>query len=49
MAALEYYNDRDNRTWKKIDRWYKAYSADPMYPAEYNDFLIPMLSKEGYR
>lgn len=49
MAALEYYNERDNRIWKKIDKWYKAYSADPMYPAEYNDFLIPMLSKEGYR
>lgn len=49
MAALEYYNDRDNRIWKKIDKWYKAYSADPMYPAEYNDFLIPMLSQKGYR
>lgn len=48
-AEVEYYNDRDNKTWKKIDRWYKHYSSDPMYPAEFNDFLVPMLCKWWYR
>lgn len=48
-AEIEYYNDRDNKTWKKIDRWYKHYGSDPMYPAEFNDFLVPLLSKWWYR
>lgn len=25
----EYYNDRDNRTWKKIEKYLKIYQADP--------------------
>jgi hypothetical protein len=26
---LEYYNERDGKVWKKIDKWIKIFEADP--------------------
>jgi len=45
----EFYTNRENRTWKKIEEWYKIFQADPNYSELYKDHLIPILNKPWYR
>ena len=48
-AELDYYNNRDDRVRKKIDKRYKKFGSDPIYPAEYASHLKNILLKWWYR
>lgn len=48
-AELEYFNNRDEKIWKKIDEWYKRFNNDPMYPALFASDLEAMFAKKGQR
>ena len=45
----EFYTNRENRTWKRIEEWYKIFQADPNYSELYKEQLIPILNKPWYR
>jgi hypothetical protein len=47
-AQLEFYNERDNRAWKKIEIWYKMFEADPHFASLRWDQLEKLLTTPGY-
>lgn len=40
---MEYYTDRDNRIWKKIEKWKNSYETDPHFATMCNNELVPLL------
>ena len=44
-SEYEFYTNRENRTWKRIEDRYKIFQADPNYSELYKEQLIPILSK----
>ena len=47
---MEYYTDRDNRIWKKIEKWQKIYEADKHFPSFFrNNFQKMIDNKERPR
>lgn len=47
-AQLEFYNERDNRTWKKIEIRYKMFEADPHFASMRWEQMEKLLVKPGY-
>lgn len=45
---LDYYNNRDSKIWKKIDKWYSKFSSDPVFAKEFMAYLVPILSRWWY-
>lgn len=43
-AGMEYYTARDNRVWKKIERWQKYYEADAHFSSLYPRKLKAMIN-----
>ena len=48
-SEYEFYTNRENRTWKRIEERYKIFQADPNYSELYKEQLIPILKKPWYR
>ena len=44
----EFYTNRDNRTRKKIEQWYKIFEWDPKYSHFFADHLQHILNKKWY-
>ncbi|MEI8091448.1 MAG: hypothetical protein WCG98_04360 [bacterium] len=42
---MDYYTDRDDRVWKKIEKWQKVFEKDAHFPTFYRDILDKMVSK----
>ncbi len=47
-AKTEYYNDREWRTWKKIEVHMQKFEADPHFPSLWFNKLAPLLSTPWY-
>lgn len=47
-AQLEFYNEREWRTWKKIEKRYKMFEWDPHFATLYFDQLQPLLTSKWY-
>lgn len=45
-AGLEYYADREGRTWKKIEKRLNLYEKDPHFSTLWKEKLWPILEKE---
>jgi len=45
---MEYYADRENRTWKKIEKRYKLYESDPHFATLRKEQIGKLLSVPGY-
>jgi hypothetical protein len=43
-VQLEFYNERENKTWKKIEIWYKMYESDPHFASLRNNQLKDLLT-----
>ncbi len=41
--ALEHYVDRENFTWKKIEKWYSLFEKDPHFATQWRDKLHPII------
>ena len=48
-SQYEFYVNRENRTWKKIERWYKIFDSETNYSELYNEHLLKILQKPGYQ
>lgn len=48
-CELDYYNNRDSRVWKKIEKWYNKYSWEKNYSDEYGKYLKEILLKWWYK
>jgi len=44
----EFYTNRENRTWKRIEERYKIFDTDPQYSEFFWDHLYPILNKDWY-
>lgn len=47
-VQLEFYNERENKTWKKIEIWYKMYESDPHFSSLRNSQLKDLLTTPWY-
>ena len=47
-SKMEYYADRENRTWKKIEKRYKLYESDPHFATLRKEQIGKLLSVPGY-
>ena len=47
-AQLEFYNERDNKTWKKIEVRYKMFEADPHFASMWWAQMEKLLTTPGY-
>jgi len=47
-SQYEFYTNRENRTWKKIETRYKIFEADPNYSEFFNEHLQHILSRQWY-
>lgn len=41
----DFYTNRENRTWKKIDKRYKLFEGEPNYSECYKEVLLPILKE----
>lgn len=46
-AWLEYYAERENRTWKKIEKRYNLFEKDPHFSTQWWQKLMPILLEKG--
>ena len=47
-AKIEFYGDRESRTWKKIEKRYNHFDKDPHFPTLYYEQLQQLLETPGY-
>ena len=47
-AGMEYYTDRDNRVWKKIEKWQKIYENDAHFSSFFR-FNFQKMVEDNYR
>lgn len=46
MAKMEYYSEREDRTWKMINKYYQFYDKDPHFATLWRWFLEPLMKKD---
>lgn len=44
----DFYTNRENRTWKKIEERYKIFETDPQYSEFFGDHLLAILDRQWY-
>lgn len=47
-SQYEFYTNRENRTWKRIEEWYKIFESDPNYSEFFAEHLQYILAKQWY-
>ncbi len=47
-AQLEFFNERENKTWKKIDVRYKLYDSDPHFSSLWDEQLTKIITNPWY-
>ncbi len=47
-SQYEFYTNRENRTRKKIEEWYKIFESDPNYSEYFAEHLQHILNREWY-
>ena len=47
-TQYEFYTNRENRTRKRIEEWYKIFETDPQYSEFFGDHLLAILDRQWY-